>query len=786
MAKTRNQLEAVSTVPRRGPIDSACDEFDDDLKQGLRPAIEDFLAGWDEPERSKLLYELVRLEIEHRHRHGQPLHQHDYLRRFPEDRMVLDEAFQMTASLATLAPGYSAETLVIHSTLGDLRYHDRGGLGVVYLAEDRQFKRSAAVKFIQNELAADSRSREQFLLEAEITGRLEHPGVVPVHGLGETADGRLFYVMRFIQGETLDEAIARFHHQGQGRRSAARDRQVPFHELLNRFIAVCKTIAYAHNRGVVHRDIKPGNVMLGRYGETIVIDWGLAASVGRKGVFKDSDEKTLMPSNASGSSKASGGGTPPYMSPEQASGKEELGPATDIYSLGATLYTILTGKAPFSGSLDEIKQRVIRGDFARPTQIKKDTSKALEAICLKAMSREPHQRYATALEVAEDVECFLADAPVSAYDEPIGRRLARWGRRNRTLAHSALVALILLAVVGSLAAAWWGRQAHREGKLHAQAEQARQNEQTLRRQSLQVSAEFAARSIANQIDVRWRILEKEAADPRLHGMLQQINAEPENTALHAPLQAWLDERASQHYANVLSRSWFVQSYDGTQVARYPSTDEDGQPMYSLGGNYAFRDYFHGSGRDYSPQEQIMTRPLRRPHNSTTIRSTNGGDLAVAFSVPIRAANKDEVMGVLAITIELGRFADLQMKLPAGQAVLLVESRKYYVLNEDLEDEGERGEGLVLHHENLHTLVGRTPLPHVDDAVIHFMREAKKRKLSHNPQAVPTENLLPDDYRDPVSKDSAGRWLAAFAPVFVSGRPADQQDTGWYVIVQQRQ
>ncbi len=154
-----------------------------------------------------------------------------------------------------------------------LRSHAWGGLGEVYVARDRELNREVAVKRIHERHAHNDDSRMRFLQEAEITGGLEHPGIVPVYGLGTSADARPFYAMRFIRGQTLKEAIQRFH-SGEPRTES--ERRIELRQLLTRFIAVCNAIEYAHSRGVIHRDIKPSNIMLGKYGETLVVDWGLA------------------------------------------------------------------------------------------------------------------------------------------------------------------------------------------------------------------------------------------------------------------------------------------------------------------------------------------------------------------------------------------------------------------------------------------------------------------------------------------------------------------------------
>jgi serine/threonine protein kinase len=337
-----------------------------------------------------------------------------------------------------------------------VRFHAKGGLGEVHLAEDAALRRRVALKRMRPPHAADPYSRRRFLREAEVTARLEHPGVVTVYSLVEGDGGQPGYAMRFIEGESLKDALDRFH---QADRKSARDaggQALGLRELLGRFVGVCNTVAYAHSRGILHRDLKPANVMLGRYSETLVVDWGLAKPVERSEEDRAGGEETLMPTPREGEEGTRTGqalGTPAYMSPEQASGDwAAVGPASDVYGLGAVLYCLLTGQAPFTGpDKREVMRRVRVGEFPRPGLVKPGVPRPLEAVCLKAMALQPADRYAGALELRNEVERWLAGEPVSAYPEPLAVRLGRWARRHpaRLGAAAAGVAVALLAGAGA-------------------------------------------------------------------------------------------------------------------------------------------------------------------------------------------------------------------------------------------------------------------------------------------------------------------------------------------------
>jgi tetratricopeptide (TPR) repeat protein/tRNA A-37 threonylcarbamoyl transferase component Bud32 len=338
-----------------------------------------------------------------------------------------------------------------------LRPHAQGGLGEVFLAQDTQIERQIALKEIRRDLAASEIRKERFLLEARITGMLEHPGIVPVYGIGTHEDGRAYYAMRFIKGETLRTAVERFH-AGPKPDFAG----LEFRHLLARFVSVCNTMAYAHSQGVLHRDLKPCNVMLGDFGETLVVDWGLAKPIAESESTESGEggEHVPVTRNVAITAEGQAVGSPAFMSPEQASGESnQLGPASDIYNLGATLYVMLTDRMAFEGGGERLLQQVRRGDFPGPRQINPRIPHALEAICLRAMVLDPKKRYRSALELAREIECWLADRQVSAYREPRLQRARRWVRQHQNVFSGLIAALTvgflaLATAVPVLSLAW--------------------------------------------------------------------------------------------------------------------------------------------------------------------------------------------------------------------------------------------------------------------------------------------------------------------------------------------
>ncbi len=339
---------------------------------------------------------------------------------------------------------------------GDLRYEHlkeqgRGGMGRVRSVWDRRMAREVALK----ELLPDTVARHgsdpdtgvarqrviaRFLKEAQVTGRLQHPGIIPVHEIGERADGTLYYTMKFVRGKTLRQAI--------------RDAQTLEErmDLLPHYVDMCQAMAYAHAHGVIHRDLKPSNVMIGEFGETLVIDWGLAKETDSGEEMEENGAGSVVTSERNSPGLTMDGqliGTPHYMAPEQAAGQHHaLDARTDVYALGAVLYQLLTGHRPFESlSRLEVIRAVLKESPAAPETVCPQLPGALATICKRAMAREPSARYHTARELADEVLRFQSGAVVASHDYGLREHALRFVKKHRPAVMTGAVAAVLLVCV---------------------------------------------------------------------------------------------------------------------------------------------------------------------------------------------------------------------------------------------------------------------------------------------------------------------------------------------------
>jgi tRNA A-37 threonylcarbamoyl transferase component Bud32 len=340
----------------------------------------------------------------------------------------------------------SGHRYLLGRTLGE------GGMAVVHEATDVQLSRPVAVKRMRSELAHRDEARQRFFTEAEILAGLDHPGTTPVFEAGRLPDGECFYAMKIVRGKTLAELLA---ERGE---DELYDRAVRT-QLLEIFSRVCQTVASAHRQGVIHRDLKPDNIMVDDLGAVYVMDWGLA-----KALDEDGEE------NQADSSRTRVGavmGTPAYMSPEQASGRSASADRqTDVFSLGVMLYEILTGVNPFRGETAvESMKGVMYHDPESPRARTRRVNRTLSAITMKAIAKDPFHRYRSAVELAEDIQSYREFRPVSAIAPTAKENISNWSHRHPRMAAAAAT----LAIIIGLAAVVAVYQASVEAALMARA-----------------------------------------------------------------------------------------------------------------------------------------------------------------------------------------------------------------------------------------------------------------------------------------------------------------------------
>ena len=300
----------------------------------------------------------------------------------------------------------------------------RGGQGVVFRARQKSLNRTVALKIIGLGQWATKAHLKRFRLEAEAAARLEHPGIVPIHEVGER-DGSCYFSMKFVEGGQLDEVAKR--------------EPMPIRQAVELIAKVARTVHYAHEHGILHRDIKPGNILLDAKGEPHLTDFGLAR---------------LVESESSVTQTLDVLGTPSYMAPEQAVGNNAaVSSATDVYGLGAVLYQLLTGQPPFAGGTTyETIKLLLDTEPRQPRLLNPKIDRDLSTICLKCLEKDPKRRYSSALALAEDLGRWLKHEPIVARHTGVFTRGRKWVRRNPSI---ALMAAMLLALAAPLAVIIW-------------------------------------------------------------------------------------------------------------------------------------------------------------------------------------------------------------------------------------------------------------------------------------------------------------------------------------------
>jgi serine/threonine protein kinase len=383
-------------------LERVCDAFERAWQAGQRPSIEQFVA--DAPERlhEQLLGELLDLEVAYRRQKGEKATLAEYQQRFPgyfgrlelKPKKVraprIPAALQATeAPWAATAAGAAGLTPAGWPAVPGYEIVEelgRGGMGVVFKAKQLAARRWVALKMIRDSVLAGPEQRRRFRIEAEAAARCEHPNLVRIYEVGEYA-GLPYFSMELAEGGSLDKAVA--------------GRPLPPAEAARLVQTLAEAVQYAHDKKIVHRDLKPANVVLTADGRPLITDFGLA---------KRLDSDTALTGSATVLGSAG------YMAPEQAAGQaRHVGPAADVYSLGAILYELLTGRPPFrAATWAATIQQVLHDDPTPPTRLRADLATDIDKICLKCLEKEPARRYASARALAEDLGRFLAGQSVSA------------------------------------------------------------------------------------------------------------------------------------------------------------------------------------------------------------------------------------------------------------------------------------------------------------------------------------------------------------------------------------
>jgi len=687
--------------------------------------------------------------------------------------------------------GTRPSTDVVPLRLGNYELERRlgsGGMGDVFQARHSQFGRVRAVKVIKQQYvdAGHEEVIRRFYREIKAVGALEHPNIVVAIDSSAPTDDVHYLVMEYIEGVAADELVAR-----HGPLAVADACEIARQ--------AARGLTYIHQNGMVHRDIKPSNLMLtvvrseevgsgaglkeaGHKSTEMavvkILDLGLALLVG-----EDQQRLTVFDNRAMG--------TAMYMSPEQWK-TSTVDIRADIYSLGCTLYHLLAGKPPFWES-DLKPEKAHEREKLPAIDGPEPIPPALWDALRRMTAKNPAERYADPAEVAAVLAPFaegnqlaglirgaIGTSPkaqthgVAKSETMLAKGVdsdtrahtsAGWSARHlsaasrRRISRAAVAAVTLVAVAGI---GWLAIQATSRRESEEQALQARQH-------TLKVAARFAASEIDKEIDRRFEILERVAADDELRKLMNDIKSRPSETALWKRLEDWLGATKADNDKNAASDSWFINDSRGVQVARSPRSDS------SRGENYAHRDYFHGQGSDLSPDSKGLT-PITSPHLSAVYRSTSTGHLKVAFSVPIENGKKGklrEIVGVLAMAVDLGEFNVLEKDLPPGHEVVLIDLR-------DATIDGQTRRGLILHHQSDLPYRAGEPLPFISTEVLTRIDELlDKAKASDSRR----QSAILDGYRDDALTDGKLYW-GAIEPVIDRGQERKPRNVRWLVLVQE--
>lgn len=622
---------------------------------------------------------------------------------------------------------------------------DRGGMGVVYRARQVSANRLVALKMILDSRLASPESVQRFRSEAEAAAGLDHPGIVSVFDVGE-CDGQNYYSMQLIEGGSLQDL--------QERGPLDRRRAV---EIMS---TVSRTVQFAHTRNIVHRDLKPANVLLGEAGAPLLTDFGLAKDI-------EKDAKITTDGQVMG--------TPHYMAPEQAAGRTaEVGPLSDVYSLGAILYFLVTNTRPFSKpDVYSVLHAVIHEMPRSPREIDATIEVDLATICMKCLEKDPAERYPSAAELADDLDRFLRGEPITARPISAWERTARWARRNTGAVWGAIVTAVLMMVAVVAAAIGLDRQVQTLERSMDQVSQ----------QSLHETATWVASSAESELRQKFRQVREAAASPDVRRYLQELVRDEETyeaakQRLHEqdvagladpnavtydpppglrPIQYWIsaDERWRDSQ-NVLS--WWVCGPDGHQIARDPW-------KASVSRDFRFRSYF--TGLDYDADERTVPEPVWQPSDGPRLsavfltRETNYWVLAV--SAPVFQDAK--FVGVIGIFLRLGSLLEHP---PESEE----QPNTRYAMLLDARPDGQIAK-IIEHPYHRHANSMREEHLRQEVATIAMTREEWRAAVGDDPFGLPEFQ---------AESEFGGKWRSSWAPV----RVPDGRGTELVALVRERE
>jgi eukaryotic-like serine/threonine-protein kinase len=593
------------------------------------------------------------------------------------------------------------------SEFSQIEYIGQGGMGVVYKAYQKTFDRWVALKFISPSHLANPVDLDRFRTEGQSMAQLRHPNIVTVHETGEY-QGRPYFVMELIEGPSLRDCVDEFI--GRPQQAAA---------LVE---AIALAVHHAHQRRVLHNDLKPGNILLDREGEPHITDFGLARRFGQ---------------NVSASPAGGIEGTASYMSPEQTDGKD-ITTVSDVYGLGAILYTLLTGGPPFHAETIEETLRLVKQEAPKPPRaLNPNVGETLEAICVKCLRKDRSSRYASASELARDLASYRAGNETVANPWSRRQRLASWCRRNMVEAGlaTAVIAIWIFAVVMALSVA----QARKADLLQA----------TLKNVS------FAAKDLAATALLQLRYLGRNVDIATADTKLADLLAKADRKGLEGILR---DICAGQP---IPFKTCYVIDKNGIMLAHVPPAEQ------SVGADFSWRNHFQGA------KALGLKGVTGSVYISRVYRGRSDNFYKFAVSAPILDAKKS-FLGVIATSV----ITDAAMGLVAlhgdNRKVALIAPTDIDSQNLKLENGSERY--VVLYHPGYSKGIDPVEFPYMNkvalrrDAIPDEQFQLSAAKLQIAPE---------DNYLDPVStvaKEYAGRWIAGFAPV---------GNTGFVVVVQQR-